>query len=186
MSMDYINVGTIANDGTGDDLRDAFLKVNANFNQLYSTSGLATEVDNLGTGTGIFKQKTDNVLELRSLSTLGAIRLQVVNDVIILDWNPTAPVDFKNQDIIGVDTISANSFDGVLDGNVVGLVRSGGDISVNPFVNINELDRTINTFDYGFIVINFNNPIAYLLHEIGTDMGTFTNPSPIDIDAGTI
>ena len=26
-----VNVGVVANDGTGDDLRDAFLKINGNF-----------------------------------------------------------------------------------------------------------------------------------------------------------
>lgn len=36
MSQQVINVGTVANDGTGDPLRSAFVKVNANFAELYS------------------------------------------------------------------------------------------------------------------------------------------------------
>ena len=39
MSKQLINVGTYPNDGTGDDLRDSFIKVNNNFNELYSISG---------------------------------------------------------------------------------------------------------------------------------------------------
>lgn len=35
MSQQVINVGTVANDGTGDPLRTAFIKVNANFAELY-------------------------------------------------------------------------------------------------------------------------------------------------------
>ena len=31
MAVTSINVGTLANDGTGDDLREAFIKVNNNF-----------------------------------------------------------------------------------------------------------------------------------------------------------
>ena len=31
MAINYIDVGIIANDGTGDDLREAFIKVNENF-----------------------------------------------------------------------------------------------------------------------------------------------------------
>ena len=31
MPIDRINVGTLANDGTGDDLRQAFVKVNNNY-----------------------------------------------------------------------------------------------------------------------------------------------------------
>ena len=34
MAIQTINIGTIANDGTGDDLRDAFIKVNNNFSDL--------------------------------------------------------------------------------------------------------------------------------------------------------
>ena len=34
MAIQTINIGTIANDGTGDDLREAFVKVNNNFTEL--------------------------------------------------------------------------------------------------------------------------------------------------------
>ena len=37
MAIQTINLGTYANDGTGDDLRVAFQKVNANILELYST-----------------------------------------------------------------------------------------------------------------------------------------------------
>lgn len=36
MAKQTINTGTTANDGTGDDLRDAFIKVNDNFTELYT------------------------------------------------------------------------------------------------------------------------------------------------------
>jgi hypothetical protein len=39
MAIQQINLGTYANDGTGDDLRTAFEKVNANLVELYSISG---------------------------------------------------------------------------------------------------------------------------------------------------
>lgn len=39
MAIQTINLGTYANDGTGDDLRTAFQKVNANLIELYSISG---------------------------------------------------------------------------------------------------------------------------------------------------
>ena len=35
MAKQVIGVGTTANDGTGDPIRDAFVKVNANFTDLY-------------------------------------------------------------------------------------------------------------------------------------------------------
>ena len=36
MTQQVINVGTVANDGTGDPLRTAFIKVNANFAEVYT------------------------------------------------------------------------------------------------------------------------------------------------------
>jgi hypothetical protein len=39
MAQENINVGTTANDGTGDKVRDAFIKVNSNFTELYDDGG---------------------------------------------------------------------------------------------------------------------------------------------------
>ena len=56
MSQKIINVGTVANDGTGDTIRGAFTNVNANFTEVYAnistlTAGLAS-IDN-GQNTAI-------------------------------------------------------------------------------------------------------------------------------------
>lgn len=49
MTKQTINVGTTANDKKGDSLRAAFQKVNANFTELYTALGLATDITlNLG------------------------------------------------------------------------------------------------------------------------------------------
>lgn len=42
MAQQTIDIGTVANDGTGDPLRDAFDKVNDNFNEVYAALGNAT------------------------------------------------------------------------------------------------------------------------------------------------
>lgn len=42
MAFQYINTGTAANQGNGDNLRTAFTKVNSMFNELYTVSGLST------------------------------------------------------------------------------------------------------------------------------------------------
>lgn len=69
MAIQSINIGSIANDGTGDDLREAFNKVNANFIDLNTKLGIAegSDAENLGLGEGIFAQKSDNTLQLRSI-----------------------------------------------------------------------------------------------------------------------
>lgn len=45
MSKQVINIGTTANDGTGDTIRDAFTKVNENFNEVYTKVGFLDYAD---------------------------------------------------------------------------------------------------------------------------------------------
>jgi len=65
MPIQTINIGNYANDGLGDDLRTAFEKVNANFNLLNTTD--TTAAANIGTGSGIFAQKSGTTLQFKSL-----------------------------------------------------------------------------------------------------------------------
>lgn len=187
-SLEEINLGSIVNDGTGDDLRTAFEKVKFNFEYLYNNGYAPVSAVNIGAaGLEIFKQKNnDSNLEIRKLNALGPIRLQLVGDVLQLDFNPTSTVNFNGQAINNVSTVTATTFSGSLTGNVVGLIRNGGTATQNPFVDVTVLNRQVNTFDYGLIAPTYYDPISYLLNEIGTDMGTITDPSPISIDAGSI
>mgnify|MGYP006157708143 CR=1 FL=1 len=60
MAKQIINIGTTANDGTGDPLRDAFDKVNDNFTELYTDD--AGDVNSIIGGTSIsVDQATGNV-----------------------------------------------------------------------------------------------------------------------------
>lgn len=43
-TFDIVNVGTTANDGTGDGLRDAFIRVNSNFANITSTGFTAANI----------------------------------------------------------------------------------------------------------------------------------------------
>ena len=43
MAQQTLNVGSNANDGTGDNLRAAMQKVNENFTDLYSAPGISTD-----------------------------------------------------------------------------------------------------------------------------------------------
>lgn len=48
MTMQTINIGTLANDGAGDPLRTAFQKVNNNFSELYSAAVLTSTATTTG------------------------------------------------------------------------------------------------------------------------------------------
>ena len=45
MAQQTINIGTTANDGTGDPLRTAFDKINDNFDEIYGASATGTNID---------------------------------------------------------------------------------------------------------------------------------------------
>jgi len=70
MPIQTINLGNYANDGTGDDLRTAFKKVNDNFALLGTTAAIINGT-NLGTGVRVFAQRnsTDPLLEFKTLTS---------------------------------------------------------------------------------------------------------------------
>ena len=67
MAIQTINVGTLANDGTGDDLREAFVKVNSNFSELDTRTEQTTAVNTGSTGTGVFKELVGSELRFKKL-----------------------------------------------------------------------------------------------------------------------
>jgi hypothetical protein len=81
--LQTINVGNLVNDGLGDDLRTAFLKVNANFSEL--NTGLTITASNSGLGAGVFKQKTNNDLEFKSLVSGTKILIEESADVLTIN-----------------------------------------------------------------------------------------------------
>jgi hypothetical protein len=94
MSIQYINIGSNANDGTGDDLRTAFLKVNDNF-QLLATIGGETNVGaNLGGGSGqVYASKTNETLNFRTIAgdVSSGITVNQSGNVITIASNFSVP-----------------------------------------------------------------------------------------------
>lgn len=88
MAKQVINIGTVANDGTGDPLRTAFDKVNDNFTELYNDD--SGDVDSVNGQTGTVVLDTDDISEGASNlynathtgEVTGATALTIANDVI--------------------------------------------------------------------------------------------------------
>ncbi len=86
MTLQNINIGNAANDGTGDDLREAFIKVNQNFQYLETfaeqTGG------NLGSsGVAVYADTVDGVLKFRRLVGGNNVSLTELDNTITVDVN---------------------------------------------------------------------------------------------------
>ncbi len=83
-TLQTINLGQYANDGTGDDIRTAFEKVNTNFNTLNLTLGV-TNATNVGSGAQFFKTKIADTLQFRTLtSTNNSVTVTSLADTVNL------------------------------------------------------------------------------------------------------
>jgi len=88
MSLEQINIGTFANDGTGDDLREAFRKVNLNFQDLDLRDDESTTASNIGTvGEGIFARKNNFELEFKKIAAGNDVTLTSTEDRITINAN---------------------------------------------------------------------------------------------------
>lgn len=86
MAIQLINVGRIANDGTGDDLREAFIKINQNFEDLDLRDDEQTTARNIGAvGEGIFAQKLNYELQFKNLVAGSNITLTATDNQITID-----------------------------------------------------------------------------------------------------
>ena len=90
MAIQTVNIGTIANDGTGDDLREAFVKVNNNFAELDARDPEKTTGANLGTsGEGVFAQVSAAEMQFKKLVAGTAVSLASDNNTITINSTAT-------------------------------------------------------------------------------------------------
>lgn len=100
MTIQYINTGIIANDGTGDDLREAFIKINDNFEELDLRIVEETVIQNTGSvGEGVYAGKTDGIYGMKRLVAGSNISLAATDTSITLNVN-----DALNDLYIGTDS----------------------------------------------------------------------------------
>ena len=85
MAVQLINIGNVANDGTGDDLREAMVKINSNFEELDLRDDEQTTGVSLGFGaSAVFKQKLNYELQFRGLAAGDDITLTQSDSVITI------------------------------------------------------------------------------------------------------
>lgn len=118
MTRQIINVGTVLNDGKGDDLRSAFIKVNENFRELF-TGGVA------GTNLQIVNNTISSVQGNIYLAPVG------LNPVIVGNTNPLYVTD---------SSVSISSTTGAL--IVTGGIGTSGNINVDGRVTTPRLSAS--------------------------------------------
>jgi hypothetical protein len=157
MPMKIINLGNYANDGTGDDLRRAFEKVNDNFAVLGATVGITTGA-NLGTGTSIFAQRN------ATLPTLEFKTLTSTDNSVELTYTDTT-VNLKNKSILLNDPIP----------------KLGANLDLDThYIYHGDVQTTV----FGLDLRATNSLLELLItsNSMVIDFGTFLNPASTTFD----
>lgn len=209
-----INVGDIANDGSGDDLREAFIKVNQNFQELDSRVTEIT-VTNLGSsGAGIFKQKVGSELQFKKIQGTGNITVDGTNENfieirssaaqwIIRDDNDNniileggSVTEFEGIGATRITTDNASSpkkiiFTSLLTNETSPALSANLDANNNNIINVNQLNNTpvenienVFRFDFGAIGTSVTSIIEYIILTTDVDFGTGMADTGVDVDFG--
>jgi hypothetical protein len=164
-----VQLGTYANDGTGDDLRTAFTRVNNSFAALLGAAPIDGAV-NLGPTTGnvagIFSDKNNLNLEFKSLTSVG-------DTVAITSTSTTVNIE-------AITTV-ANDTNPSL----------GANLNLNGHnVTNGNIQATVDGYDINILA----NQVALMLAAftasnnagLNIDFGSITSPATPSIDMGTI
>jgi hypothetical protein len=130
MSLQQINLGTVANDGTGDDIRTAFQKIIHNFNQLDARTPEATTAVNLGNGQGVFASKVGDELRFKTIVGGQNVTLTATGETITVDVN-AGVTQFSVEADSGSVLVTENSTIKIEGGRLVTTQRTGNSIVVN-------------------------------------------------------
>mgnify|MGYP003141837529 CR=1 FL=1 len=118
MAKQAIGIGSTANDGTGDTIRDSFDKVNDNFNELYGGESTITAT----TGTINLDASANDVFRLTSDLT-GATTFNIQNmragqmiDIIV---SGSQTITFTSDDTTETfNKVGSNDYDGASDNHI--------------------------------------------------------------------
>lgn len=163
-----VNLGTYANDGTGDDLRTAFIKVNNSFDDLSNVLD-ETVGSNLGEGEGIYVEKIDGVLKFKSITGSGSINITSTDTEINIESTAAAEVYDDKSPRLGGD-LEINGF------NIIGYGVMGATGDVKSTV-------------WGYDIRDLNDQIQTLFASLdysSLDLGSFENPLAGNLDLGTL
>lgn len=156
MPIQTINLGNYANDGTGDDLRTAFTKVNNNFALLDAEVNI-NSAENVGAGVGVLKQVSSGTVYLKTLRS---------SDGSVVITSETDQVDIQSLSRLNTDPSPS-------------LI---GNLSLNGYAVTGPGDLQATVFNYN--IPNIHSMVAMILESntVNIDFGSFTEPAGIDTE----
>ena len=107
MAKQVIGIGTVPNDGTGDDIRDAFDKTNDNFNECYPTQ--VTSLTLLDTGWSLDSSSGLYEYDLSNANITANSIVEVIPDNADIDIVRAADILPRTDSSAGVVTIYATN-----------------------------------------------------------------------------
>lgn len=182
MTLENINVGNLANDGTGDDLRDAFIKVNQNFQSLEYLVNLRGS--NLGSvGAEVFATFENGQLNFRRIIGSETVTVEQLDNTIKINTNiPPRTLIFGTES--GSVVIESGLLNLQGDENI--LVTGNQNTSTLNFAFRGEILKYLG-FDFGSgFGLDKTSILDYIISTVDVNMGTFTNPDVNRIDLGAI
>ena len=125
MAQEVINIGAQADDGTGDTIRGAGIKINNNFTELYATSSASSQVHFIGNNISTTLTNSDIVLlgngtgavKISDLTIDGSIRM---SDNEIRTNTSNADLELTASGTGKIQTAVADINGGAIDGTVIG------------------------------------------------------------------
>ncbi len=209
MALQTINLGNLANDGTGDDLRTAFEKVNNNFATLEIAASDITGATNLGVaGATVFKETVNRELKFRRILGQDGINVNESSTAITISATPIPSTIISGDSgsllYLPGDTININGASNIsvsvnnntktitISGNLEVLTQNldaaGYGIENLSTINGVNWDDSIAAFfenmDFGFVQTNITSFIDFIRASNNVDMGTINSPSQFTIDFG--
>lgn len=168
MAIETVNLGTYANDGTGDDLRAAFRKVNNNFVAL---APAILDGENLGTGIGIFNavDPETNKIQFNTISGGDNISLSLVNNTLTISAVGGGIISSLEDDL----NLNGHSINGT------GTIDIEGSISTTGVVQAGDIQSTVWGIDVRNLLL-----LLQLVSGQDVDLGNFAVPTQGTLDLG--
>lgn len=178
MAVQLVNIGNSANDGTGDDLREAFVKVNTSLTSL--SDSIVTGNNTGSSGAEVFKDKTGSVLNFRRLVAGTSIALTELENTILIDNTAASYViSTDSGSIIAGDDVSYT-----ITGNGASLVSADENtktITISSLLSQEsspQLGADLNAQSF-----NITNAGSITSSVLSTATGNITNLIPISLNS---